>query len=32
MKPFNNVQIELLVLDKNTWNPLTVYKQIRDIK
>ena len=27
MKPFNCVQIELLVLVKNTWNYLTVSKQ-----
>ena len=27
LKPFNFVQIELLVLDSNTWNFLTVFKQ-----
>ena len=26
-KPFNYVQIELLILDSNTWNHLTVCKQ-----
>ena len=26
--PFNYVQIELLVLDRNTWNHLTEFKQM----
>ena len=38
LKPFNWVQtnyrylIELLVLDNNTWNHLTICKQMIDIK
>ena len=38
MKPLKCVQtnercwIELLVLDKNTWNYLTVHKQMNDVE